>query len=83
MGELARCIEKDSYFPKKEVLPHNILKYVLNLPNVDYPWVKAKILKIQRKYSYIYNVTKSFTLLSINILNYLFLYSLTLFLNIK
>lgn len=36
LGEIARWIEKDSHFPKKEVLPHNILKYVLNLPNVEY-----------------------------------------------
>lgn len=40
LGELARWIEKDSYFPKKEVLPHNILKYVLNLPNVEYEILK-------------------------------------------
>lgn len=36
LGQLARWIEKDSQFPKKEVQPHNILKYVLNLPNVEY-----------------------------------------------
>lgn len=36
LGDLARWIEKDSQFPKKEIQPQNILKYVLNLPNIEY-----------------------------------------------